>query len=360
VSSPSAAAAPAAAAAPKKKKQKQKRNGRDADDADNPYLRAFVHQMTVAMPRDTAFITSSSMPSARRVELLNLMDAPGGMNALMTQYGWAIPTATALRVIARCGPRIVEMGAGLGYWGSLLMQQQQQQQQQSKSSSSSVDYTAYDIVGGRRGEPRQYTVNGGSDDDEKAASSSSSSSSSSSAAEATAVPTFFCDVQQGTPQMLSDESFDDAALMLCYPDDFERSGESMALQCLENYAGHTIIHIGELLCTGTKLENPWGKTSSDTFQQQLHASFHMVCSLPLPCFPTSKDVLTVWRRTPYCDPVPMGGDDDDDDDDAEGADGDAEEDDDDDDDAVQFKCVPAEEQMLGVHFAPCFADVLGA
>jgi hypothetical protein len=44
--------------------------------------------------------------------------------------------------------------------------------------------------------------------------------------------------------------------MLCYPDDFEDSQESLALRCLELYKGDTVIVIGESFGQ-TFQDNPW-------------------------------------------------------------------------------------------------------
>jgi hypothetical protein len=46
------------------------------------------------------------------------------------KYAWAVPDARALRIIASFSP-IVEIGAGRGYWGSLL-------------SKAGVDYIGFD------------------------------------------------------------------------------------------------------------------------------------------------------------------------------------------------------------------------
>lgn len=40
---------------------------------------------------------------------------------LVKRYAWAVPTEEAVRVIASHGP-VVEIGAGTGYWASLLRQ----------------------------------------------------------------------------------------------------------------------------------------------------------------------------------------------------------------------------------------------
>lgn len=54
--------------------------------------------------------------------------------ALVAQYGFAIPTDDALRTIARWSPRgVVEVGAGVGYWARLL-------------ADRGTDVLAYDIA----------------------------------------------------------------------------------------------------------------------------------------------------------------------------------------------------------------------
>src|SRR5579883_3024053 len=40
-------------------------------------------------------------------------------DVLVKKYSWAVPTEEALKTIAKCAP-IVEIGAGSGYWASLL------------------------------------------------------------------------------------------------------------------------------------------------------------------------------------------------------------------------------------------------
>ncbi|RLO12098.1 hypothetical protein DYB28_004313 [Aphanomyces astaci] len=63
------------------------------------------------------------------------------------------------------------------------------------------------------------------------------------------------DVEQGTPEVLS--RFKKRTLLLCYPDDYEDSEESMAEACLNNYTGEYVIHIGELFGHTLCLPEPW-------------------------------------------------------------------------------------------------------
>ena len=40
-----------------------------------------------------------------------------------------------------------------------------------------------------------------------------------------------------------------------------------------------------------------GRTTDADFQVQLATTFHKVLAVPLPCWPYSRDTLTVWKRT---------------------------------------------------------------
>jgi hypothetical protein len=69
--------------------------------------------------------------------LLDLLRERGGRGAArddaIRRYGFAVPTAEALDVIAACSPRgVVELGAGTGYWARLL-------------HDRGVDVVAYDL-----------------------------------------------------------------------------------------------------------------------------------------------------------------------------------------------------------------------
>ena len=69
-------------------------------------------------------------------------------------------------------------------------------------------------------------------------------------------------------------------LLLCYPDDFEAGGESMAAACLEALQSDTLVHCGELFGDCPMLDKaPWGRTSGAEFQQHLFSTFR--------CAPTS-------------------------------------------------------------------------
>lgn len=78
-----------------------------------------------------------------------------------------------------------------------------------------------------------------------------------------------------------------------------RQSMELALECLKNFTGDTLIHVGELIQDGclSATEAPWGRTSTDSFQQKLMARFHCLLRVSLPAWPLSRDSLTVWKRS---------------------------------------------------------------
>ncbi|KNC70763.1 hypothetical protein SARC_16707, partial [Sphaeroforma arctica JP610] len=58
--------------------------------------------------------------------------------------------------------------------------------------------------------------------------------------------------------------------------DFERSEESMALQCLSHFTGDTIIHVGEVFGQTICRPGAWGRSTADTFQIELANTFHRI------------------------------------------------------------------------------------
>jgi hypothetical protein len=63
-------------------------------------------------------------------------------------------------------------------------------------------------------------------------------------------------------------------LLLCYPDEMERSGESLAAECLECLQGDTVVHCGELFGDTASLDHaPWGRTTAHNAQTILFSHF---------------------------------------------------------------------------------------
>ncbi|KAF0752120.1 hypothetical protein AaE_006156 [Aphanomyces astaci] len=223
----------------------------------NPYL-DFYRTFQKSQPKDMARLFDPDLDDDTREELFNLVD-----DKVAAKYSWAIPDERALRIIKHYGP-IVEIGAGTGYWGRLLQLR-------------GVDVKCFDLhVPGEEGD------DAGEDDDDDEEPERMT----------------WLDVEQGTPEVLS--RFKKRTLLLCYPDDYEDSEESMAEACLNNYTGEYVIHIGELFGHTLCLPEPWGRTSSPEFQTRLAAVFHKVLQVPLNSWHSSVDTLTVWKRTKTC------------------------------------------------------------
>ncbi|KAF0701709.1 Aste57867_7875 [Aphanomyces stellatus] len=224
----------------------------------NPYLE-FFRSFQKSQPKDMDRLFDPDLDDEVRENLFNLVD-----DNIASKYSWAIPDERALRVIKHYGP-IVEIGAGTGYWGRLLQLR-------------GVDIKCFDL---------HVPGDGVSDDD-----------ASDEEEEEKLERKTWIHVQKGTPEVL--KKLNKRSLLLCYPDDYEDSEESMALECLNNYTGDTVIHIGELFGHTLCLPEPWGRTSSPDFQIRLAAVFHKVLQVPLNSWHSSMDALTVWKRTKTC------------------------------------------------------------
>ncbi|GMF14525.1 unnamed protein product [Phytophthora lilii] len=200
---------------------------------------------------------------------------------------------------------IVEMGAGSGYWARLLQLR-------------GVDIVAYDLhVAGDDEEAEEKGEDEEKDSGKAAATSGEEShgdaeeTQGSDGEEADEEPDEEEEEVEGEEEDEDEEEVEveqvywtedlrkhaDRTLFLCYPDDFEDSSESMAMASLCNYAGDTVIHVGELFGHTVCLPGTWGRTSSEEFQTHLATVYHKVLQVPLPSWHSSMDTLTVWKRT---------------------------------------------------------------
>jgi hypothetical protein len=74
------------------------------------------------------------------------------------------------------------------------------------------------------------------------------------------------------------------------------------VKCIDAYDGDFIIHVGELITTGTLSggsQAPFGRTTGSDFSVLLAESFHCLLTASLPNFPFGKDCITVWKRTQF-------------------------------------------------------------
>ena len=206
----------------------------------NPYLKE-IRSLRKSIPEwDNFFSEGDDETRGNNWVRLDVLGQP-----LSEKYAWAIPNSRALNILSEFSP-LIEVGCGKGYWASLLQEM-------------GVDIVCYDKKKSRQA---------------------------------------FTDVQIGGPKVLSEPVAKDRTLFLCYPDD----STNLALKCLERYSGEYIIHVGELITTGTlsgQPQAPFGRTTGSEFSVALAETFHCLLVAGLPRFPFSKDCISVWKRTVF-------------------------------------------------------------
>lgn len=254
---------------------------------------------------------------------------------LVNSYAWATPDPRLLKVFQHFGP-IVEVGCGANaYWSKWM------------NSEGGVDVVAFDVsldVGGKiateksKKKSKKNKANDGNSDKKGGLV-----------------------IRQGGPEVLSGDAEirdSDRTLFLCYPDedvqqdnDDEEEGDappiSMAAACLEHFTGSTIIHVGELYGDTLSLEQaPFGRSSSNEFQQRLAGEYHCILKMKLEYnWVHVRDTLSVWKRSETCC-MAFQNDDDSNDDEEE-------------DEEVYYKHIPPEEVLPVDCAAPCVAHLLG-
>jgi hypothetical protein len=156
---------------------------------------------------------------------------------LTRKYAWAIPDMGALAAIVACGP-IVEIGAGAGYWASLV-------------AAAGGDIVAYDTIPVGTGE-NSYLAG-----------------------------IAWFDVVVGDATAVLDHQ--NRALLLCWPP----YDHPLASECLELYTGDTVVYVGEYR---------GGCNAEDSFFDQLETGFDRVERVAIPRWEGMHDELTVWTR----------------------------------------------------------------
>ena len=146
-------------------------------------------------------------------------------------YAYATPTNHALDVMKEYEP-LIEIGAGTGYWSSLLKSE------------------AYDITPPTTS-PNEFHGK---------------------------VPTFTT-VSQGGPEILSKTTKN---LFLCYPPPLN----DMAYQCLRYFKGKFVLYVGEWQ----------GNTANSKFEDVLERHFNLIKVVSLPNWSNTFYNLSIWER----------------------------------------------------------------
>ncbi|XP_032220374.1 uncharacterized protein LOC116603372 [Nematostella vectensis] len=215
----------------------------------NLYYEIFKHKMDQA-PNDINQFCNPKLEEESRQTLLKWirdLDDRSSSQSLQILFSFSIPSSTAIDEIINLHMPVISAGAGTGYWEYLLHER-------------GADIVMFDhnkiYPEGMR----------------------------------------YLDIQTGGPELLRDHQ--DRVLLIAWPDNEESS--TFGIDCLNNYKGDTIIHIGELLGE-TFSANPWGQSSSRDFQLRLAETFRCVSRVQLPNWPGHMDSLTIWSRVDHVD-----------------------------------------------------------
>lgn len=172
-------------------------------------------------------------------------------HALAPKYAWAIPSDEALAAIAGHGP-VVEIGAGTGYWASLLAPLIASGGRRvapiGRTIPSAMPVAAYDIKPGKNGWTDGST---------------------------------YYDVRRGGSERASD--YPERTLFLCWPP----YDDPMADDSLAAYAGSVVAYIGE---------SDGGCCASEAFFARLAAAWDVETEIDLPQWWGVHDALTIYRR----------------------------------------------------------------
>ena len=180
-------------------------------------------------------------------------------------YAYATPDNATLNYLKKHGP-LVEVGAGTGYWASLLLSMSSNE---ADSSLNDVNKKAMPIItpfdkyaGGKDGENLYHQ------DTRR-----------------------FTKVLSGDECVLKNKKFENHTLFLYYPP----PDSDMAYECVKRFKGQKVVYIGEFE----------GTTGNLKFEKYLFTNFRLSARRDLPKFPDQNCMLTVWRRRKKSIPSPI-------------------------------------------------------
>ena len=172
-------------------------------------------------------------------------------STITAYYAWAITNPAAIDKICKYSP-ITEIGAGGGYWAYRIHQ-------------NGGDIQALDA---------KITIDERTDIPEFAREKFKGISWESQ------YKRFWMPIEKCSPEATAPE---DRILMLCFPN----NGTLMAYKCLKNYAGDTVIYIGEGLD---------GNCAEFLFHETLHTQWRRIDTVEIPQYPGIHDSLHVYKR----------------------------------------------------------------
>lgn len=217
-----------------------------AKSVDNPYLREFnatqvdpAYRRAIDITRGRIDMTDGNYGPAFREQMRIRY-------GLTNKYAWAVPNEEALATLGKeSGGKIVEVGAGTGYWSSLMRKM-------------NADVVAYDLHGADLAANRFHN----------------------------AVPTrTWTEVLKG--DALAVKPHGDRTLFMSFPPD----GDAFAHTALKNYRGDKFVYVGE---------QQGGITGDDKFFNLLARRWKEEKTVAIPNWEASdgflRDAMTVYSR----------------------------------------------------------------
>jgi hypothetical protein len=205
----------------------------------NPYLEAF-QKVDAVRCYNEAIRNGGNFEGKDYWHWLALANAARG--PLWRRFAYAVPNGEALEALAACGP-VIEIGAGSGFWASLLRQ-------------GGVEVLAYD----------KYALG---------ANAAGASLNEYFAADAEP----WTQIEKGSDNVV--RKHPNHTLFLCCPP----PGEPLALNCLNQFRGKRVAVIGDVSYCATV-----------EFYQKLHLEWELEEEVALPRFPNYDDSLSIYRR----------------------------------------------------------------
>jgi hypothetical protein len=336
-------------------KERGKDDGPNAnnDDKDtvncknNPLYREQLSFLSSITPHERDFyfssLSSHAITPERRAELW--MEQAEIGEGLVNRYAWATPTNECLQIFREFSP-IVEIGSGSNaYWTKYMKQ------------TVGIDVVAYDMNVQEGGKIlSKATTVGAKEKKKRKMEKKSSDETIINGARDDVDGSLSFVVQKGGPEALKLPELRNHTLFLCYPDeedapipddDEQDSSQPLSFgwQCLTEYKGTHVIHVGELAVLGDATLNmeqsPWGRSSSSEFQQRLASEFHCIAKIQLPNWLHVRDSISVWKRSEICQMVFVADDDEEDDE----------------DEIIEYRHIPPQEMLPRRVIAPCMEHV---
>lgn len=163
---------------------------------------------------------------------------------LVQRFAWAIPSPEAIAWVAERCKKVVEIGAGRGYWAGLL-------------AAAGVDIVAYEPTA-IDGEIRANVYH------------------------STSGKTFF-DLRTGGPEFAA--AHPDRTLFICWPP----YDDPMAADCLKAYNGRRLLYVGE----------GWGGCNgNEEFWNILNEKWEEKEDFTIPRWECIRDWMTIYERKP--------------------------------------------------------------